>query len=146
MATSLSLNKSTIDTTAIKPTLDTGVKSYPKHQSYKSHILDTKRRNSLNKGIKVELQNEKFGNKLKRISSPLSRDSLNSSYSKLKEYRSIVKKVENKDEVMKKVKYVKNYLPPLLDKSKSYGSLINISKSGQMLALGKINNFRKFGY
>ena len=117
--TNISLNN-------VKAAVDSGEKTYKTHQGYKNQYIDAKRRNSFNKGIKIEQQNEKFGNKLKRISSPLSRERLNDSYSKLKEYRSIAKKVDNKEENnQKKINYVKSYLPPLMSKTPNFNSNVN---------------------
>jgi hypothetical protein len=136
--------------TNVKATVDSGEKSYKSHQGYKSQFIDAKKRNSFNKGLKIDQQNEKFGNKLKRISSPLSRDTLNNSYSRLKEYRSIAKKVEpyKKEDLnsQKRIDYIRKYLPPSLLKTPNFNSNynINISKSNHMLGIGKINNFRKF--
>lgn len=141
---SINASRSVLSTN-VKPVLDTEEKekSYKSHQGYKNHYLDMKRRNSLNKGVKIEMQNEKFGNKLKRVSSPLNKDRLNSSYSKLQEYGNIAKKVETDFECNKrKIKNIRNYLPPLFAKNPAQ---VNISKTDHMLAMGKINNFRKFG-
>lgn len=148
--TSLNSNTSSshISMSNVKPTVESGEQAFKNHQDYKNHYLDAKRRNSFNNGVKIDKQNIKFGNKLKRISSPLNKDRLNDSYSKIKEYRSIAKKVEKKEENnLRKINYVRNYLPPLLTKSpNNYGtSGINISKSTQIMQLREINNFRKFG-
>ena len=144
-----SMNHSYLDTTDVKPTIDgTVIKgSYNKNQGYKNHYLDAKNRNVVNKGKIQEKQNEQFGNKLKRISSPLSKDSLNNSYSRLKEYRNIAKKVGEKEDVnQRKINFVKNFLPPLLTSpGHNYSNCVNNTKSREMLALGRINNFRKFG-
>jgi hypothetical protein len=146
------INGNSFISTNIKATVDSGEKSYKSHKCYKNQFIDAKKRNSFNNGLKIDKQNEKFGNKLKRINSPLSRDTLNNSYSRLKEYRSIAKKIDpyKKEDInnQKRIDYIRKYLPPLLLKTPNFNLNsnynLNISKSNHMLGIGKINNFRKF--
>jgi len=90
---------------------------YQTHKNYVKDFLQAKRRDSFNKSILIEKQNEKFGKKLNRVSSPLSKNRLNESYSKLKEYGSIAKKIKpDMNRNIKKINYVKSHLPPLMIK------------------------------
>jgi len=139
----------------IKAAVDSGgEKSFRIHKDYKNNFNDAKRRNSINKGIKIIKQNEEFGKKLKRINSPLNKERLNDSYSKIKEYRNILKKNENNKEEyrIKRINHVKHYLPHLICSTPNVNSFNiinshnNNSKSNKMLALGKINNFKKFDF
>lgn len=133
-------------TNNVKPTVESGEISYRRQQGYKNHLLDAKRRIINNHGVKIDLQNQKFGAKLKRISSPLNKDRLNNSYSKIKEYRNIAKKVDRtEDNNIRKMNHVRSHLPPLLTKTPNFNGSMNISKSYQILGLSKINSYRKFG-
>lgn len=89
-------------------------KLYQTHKNYVNHFLQAKRRDSLNKSIHIEKENEKFGKKLNRVSSPLSKSRLDESFRKNKEYAYIAKKIKpEKDLNVKKINYVKSRLPPL---------------------------------
>lgn len=93
-------------------------KLYQTHKNYVNHFLQAKRRDSLNKSIYIEKENEKFGKKLNRISSPLSKSRLDESFRKNKEYGFIAKKIKpDKDLNVKKINYVKSHLPPLMLKA-----------------------------
>jgi hypothetical protein len=148
-----SLNSSySKSSTNIKAAVDSGnEKSFRIHRDYKSKFNDAKRRNSVNKDIKIIKQNEEFGKKLKRINSPLNKERLNESYSKLKEYRNILNKNENINEnKIKRINHVKNYLPHLICNTPNVNNFVsnnnNNLKSNKMLALGKIKNFKKFDF
>jgi hypothetical protein len=92
-------------------------KKYRTHRNFVNDFLEAKRRDSMSKSILIEKQNEKFGLKLNRISSPLSKNRLNESYSKSKNYGNIAKKIKpDVQKNIKKINYVKSHLPPLLIK------------------------------
>lgn len=87
---------------------------YKTHKNYVNHFLQSQRRDSLNKSTYIEKENEKFGKKLNRVSSPLNKSRLDASFRKNKEYGFIAKKIKpGKDFNIKKISYVKSHLPPL---------------------------------
>jgi len=103
-----------------KSTTNISEKNYEKHKNYVNHLLQAKRRDSLNKSIVIDKENQKFGKKLSRVNSPLSRNRLNESYTKIKEYGNIAKKIKPDLNLnIKKINHVKSHLPPLLIKGKS---------------------------
>lgn len=88
---------------------------YQTHKSYVNHFLEAKRRDCLNKSIHIEKENEKFGKKLNRVNSPLSKSRFDESFRKNKEYGYIAKKIKpDKDLNIKKINQVRSRLPPLL--------------------------------
>jgi hypothetical protein len=89
-------------------------------QSYKSHLEQAKKRNTINQFYLIEQENKKFGEKLRNIHSPLNKNKFNVSYSKNKEYVKIAKKIDKKEDVSKKrFDYILKNLPPLLSKKTS---------------------------
>jgi len=89
-------------------------KLYQTHKNYVNHFLQSKKRDSFNKSFHIEKENEKFGKKLIRISSPLSKNRLDESFRKNKEYAFIAKKIKpDKEMNIKKINNVKSRLPPL---------------------------------
>lgn len=103
-----------------KHSYDSEIK-YQNHKSYMNNYLDAKRRNSINKSLIIEEENIKFGRKLKRINSPLSKNILNQSYHRIKAYGAIAKRIKSpKEYYEKKINYVKSHLPPIFLKEKSF--------------------------
>jgi len=95
-------------------------KLYQTHKSHVNQFLQFKRRDSFNKSMYIEKENEKFGKKLIRVNSPLSKNRLDESYSKLKEYGNIAKKIKPDKELnIRKINHVKSHLPPLLIRGSS---------------------------
>ena len=92
-------------------------KIYQSHKKNVNNFLQAKKRDSFNKSIRIDKENERFGKKLTRINSPLSKNRLNESYSKLKEYGNIAKKIKTEgDFTSKKIINIKYHLPPLFSK------------------------------
>jgi len=132
------------------------------HQYFKSSFLQAKKRSIFNQGVLIEKENRKFGEKLDKINSPLNLDKLNESYSKVKEYRNIVKKVEKKYDIdPMRLNYITKNLPPLITRDKetsinfnnfnNYNNLNNnsissISRSSNHNARSFNFNYRKIDY
>lgn len=77
------------------------------------HGLERIRRD---KSIEINKTNVKFNDRLKRVSSPLSREIMNSSFMKHKDYGNIAKKIKSLDEINKIRNRVKMLsLPPIIN-------------------------------
>lgn len=122
------------------------------HQNYKSHLLQAKKRVSISRGVTIQEENKKFGKKLDRVNSPLNKERLDQSYTKVMGYRNIAKKTDKREDISpKRFNYIKQNLPPLIPR-KSKDSFINsnsiISNSNKSNILAKSFNFnyRKIEY
>jgi hypothetical protein len=113
------------------------------HQSYKSHLDQAKKRNTINQFYLIEQENKKFGEKLRNVYSPLNKEKFNISYSKNKEYKKIAKKTDKKEDITKKrVDYIKNNLPPLFRRKtpSNCNNSINVNNNSYISEISKISN------